>query len=107
MIIKEVCFVCGVLSIHTGTYLSLKGDESSKALCLGCEVDDLFQQTYTGEVTPNVPSKILYALWNYADQLAGYQQQDAHEVSYFSSHLLVCACVWRGLEFVILLALLF
>ena len=97
-----LCVVCGLfvcvipcLATHAGTYVSNKGDDSSKAMCLGCEVDDLFQQTYTGEVTPNVPSKILYALWNYADQLAGYQQQDAHEVTRFSSLACVrmCACL--------------
>lgn len=28
---------------------------------------------------PLVPSNLLYAVWNYADYMSGYSQQDAHE----------------------------
>jgi len=54
------------------------------AVCLGCDLDELFAQHYfPGEQaqdrTPVLPDQFLFDLWMHAEHLAGYAQQDAHE----------------------------
>lgn len=36
-------------------------------------------QTFSSEVSPQTPHRFLFAAWQLADHLAGYEQQDAHE----------------------------
>lgn len=38
-----------------------------------------FSQMYSGDSHPMCPHSVLVAMWKYADYLAGYEQQDAHE----------------------------
>ncbi|KAK2714746.1 ubiquitin carboxyl-terminal hydrolase 22-like [Artemia franciscana] len=47
--------------------------------CLVCEVSRLFQEFYTGKKNPLSLHKLLHMVWTHAKQLAGYEQQDAHE----------------------------
>ncbi|GFR42683.1 hypothetical protein Agub_g3494, partial [Astrephomene gubernaculifera] len=47
--------------------------------CLSCELDAVFAAAYSGERAPLSPTDFLYSWWTFADSLAGYQQQDAHE----------------------------
>eukprot|EP00808_Paulinella_micropora_P010889 g51759.t1 len=58
-----------------------KDTDSKKRLtpCLDCELDSLYNEAYSGECKPISPHSLLYAMWLYADSLAGYRQQDAHE----------------------------
>jgi ubiquitin carboxyl-terminal hydrolase 22/27/51 len=48
-------------------------------ICLACELDYLFSEVYSGVGAPYAPYHFLYSMWRHADNLAGYDQQDAHE----------------------------
>ena len=50
------------------------------AICLACDVDDLFAAFYSGDRSPFSPQRILISMWAHAEHLAGYAQQDAHEL---------------------------
>lgn len=64
-------------------------DENNQ--CLMCEISHIFQvilfwlilfvfqEFYSGEKQPYIPSKMLHLVWTHAKQLAGYEQKDAHE----------------------------
>ncbi|GLC60015.1 hypothetical protein PLESTB_001563900 [Pleodorina starrii] len=47
--------------------------------CLSCELDAVFAAAYSGDRAPLSPTDFLYSWWTFADSLAGYRQQDAHE----------------------------
>ncbi|XP_017782098.1 PREDICTED: LOW QUALITY PROTEIN: ubiquitin carboxyl-terminal hydrolase nonstop [Nicrophorus vespilloides] len=47
--------------------------------CLVCELSRLFQEFYRGQRVPLALNKLLHLIWTHAQQLAGYEQQDAHE----------------------------
>eukprot|EP00850_Spirogloea_muscicola_P026055 SM005350S18165 [mRNA] locus=s5350:48:865:- [translate_table: standard] len=48
-------------------------------LCLGCDMDTIFAAAFSGSREPYSPSHFLHSWWQHADNLAGYEQQDAHE----------------------------
>jgi uncharacterized UBP type Zn finger protein len=54
-----------------------------KEHCLGCAVNKLVRSCYIPSEpeasVPIVPHELLYSVWRYANHLAGYDQQDAHE----------------------------
>ncbi|ORZ19976.1 hypothetical protein BCR41DRAFT_385570 [Lobosporangium transversale] len=50
-----------------------------KADCMGCEMDQLFTQFYSGVKAPYGPCSFLHTMWMSSSDLAGYAQQDAHE----------------------------
>ncbi|KAF9932025.1 hypothetical protein FBU30_009089 [Linnemannia zychae] len=50
-----------------------------KSECMGCEMDQLFTQFYSGVKTPYGPCSFLHTMWMSSSDLAGYAQQDAHE----------------------------
>jgi ubiquitin carboxyl-terminal hydrolase 22/27/51 len=57
------------------------GSQGGKAsICLACDVDDLFAAFYSGDHTPFGPQRFLVSMWTHAEHLAGYAQQDAHEL---------------------------
>jgi hypothetical protein len=41
--------------------------------------ESVFGEVYSGNRQPFSPAEFLYQWWRFADSLAGYQQQDAHE----------------------------
>ena len=50
--------------------------------CIACDLRGLFiESTFECTVTtaPVVPSNLLFSVWNHANYMAGYEQQDAHE----------------------------
>lgn len=51
--------------------------------CIACDVALLFQQFYSDENNAVAPAELLETIWRVQQDLAGYRQQDAHE-------LLVC-----------------
>ncbi|GIL52974.1 hypothetical protein Vafri_8702, partial [Volvox africanus] len=53
--------------------------KSPGAPCLSCELDAVFAAAYSGARAPLSPTDFLYSWWTFADSLAGYRQQDAHE----------------------------
>lgn len=53
--------------------------KSSYSVCMACELDDLFNTNYCGEVHPFAPTRFLHAMWRSSKNLSGYEQQDAHE----------------------------
>ncbi|PIN11905.1 Ubiquitin-specific protease [Handroanthus impetiginosus] len=48
-------------------------------LCLPCDMDVIFSAVFSGEKTPYSPAKFLYSWWQHSENLASYEQQDAHE----------------------------
>lgn len=52
---------------------------SSSGPCLACQMDHLFVEMFSGSRQPFSPHSLLYAIWQYVDNFAGYEQQDAHE----------------------------
>lgn len=62
------------------TERSISDDSSPKRPCLGCEMDRLFQEFYGGRTEVFAPHRFLISTWRQAKYLAGYEQQDAHEL---------------------------
>lgn len=54
---------------------------SANRLCLPCELDGIFSAVYWGggDRTPYSPAQFLYSWWQHSENLASYEQQDAHE----------------------------
>ncbi|KAJ4952029.1 hypothetical protein NE237_028861 [Protea cynaroides] len=48
-------------------------------LCLACDMDAMFSAFFSGDRKPYSPAKFLYSWWQHAENLASYEQQDAHE----------------------------
>jgi ubiquitin carboxyl-terminal hydrolase 22/27/51 len=70
---------CPLQSVATnGTHTNAAG-KPTKRVCLGCNMDELFMNTFDGSKTPFSPHKFLQSTWSFANHLAGYEQQDAHE----------------------------
>lgn len=49
-------------------------------VCLACDMDELFTAFFSGDHAPFLPDHFLYSMWTHAEHLAGYAQQDAHEL---------------------------
>ncbi|KAL2236130.1 UNVERIFIED_CONTAM: hypothetical protein Sindi_1345200 [Sesamum indicum] len=52
---------------------------SADRLCLPCDIDVIYSAVFSGERTPYSPAKFLYSWWQHSENLASYEQQDAHE----------------------------
>ncbi|GFY96796.1 ubiquitin-specific protease 22 [Actinidia rufa] len=52
---------------------------SSERLCLPCDIDVIFSAVFSGDRTPYSPAQFLYSWWQHSEDLACYEQQDAHE----------------------------
>ncbi|KAH6792284.1 ubiquitin-specific protease 22 [Perilla frutescens var. hirtella] len=52
---------------------------SADRLCLPCDMDVIFSAVFSGDRTPYSPAKFLYSWWQHSENLASYEQQDAHE----------------------------
>nr|XP_018632856.1 ubiquitin C-terminal hydrolase 22 isoform X1 [Nicotiana tomentosiformis] len=52
---------------------------SSDRLCLPCDIDLIFSAVFSGDRTPYSPARFLYSWWQHSENLATYEQQDAHE----------------------------
>ncbi|KAL7001793.1 Ubiquitin C-terminal hydrolase 22 [Sarracenia purpurea var. burkii] len=52
---------------------------SSDRLCLPCDIDVIFSAVFSGDRTPYSPAQFLYSWWQHSENLACYEQQDAHE----------------------------
>lgn len=48
-------------------------------ICMTCEIDTLFCQMNSGAKSPFAPHRLLEAVWRNSKDMAGYEQQDAHE----------------------------
>ncbi|CAI9755595.1 unnamed protein product [Fraxinus pennsylvanica] len=48
-------------------------------LCLPCDIDVIFSAVFSGDRTPYSPAPFLYSWWQHSENLASYEQQDAHE----------------------------
>eukprot|EP00249_Psilotum_nudum_P019150 c27119_g1_i1 orf=726-2063(+) len=48
-------------------------------LCLRCDLDTIYAAAFSGDRSPYSPAEFLYSWWQHAANLAGYDQQDAHE----------------------------
>ncbi|CAM8965954.1 unnamed protein product [Rhodiola kirilowii] len=48
-------------------------------LCLACDMDEMYSAVFSGERTSFSPSNFLHSWWQHAENLASYEQQDAHE----------------------------
>jgi len=56
-----------------------KRSSETEKICLGCELDYLFAQVFSGARAPYNPHHFLYSMWKHEDSFIGYEQQDAHE----------------------------
>lgn len=52
---------------------------SSDRLCLSCDIDVIFSAVFSGDRAPYSPAQFLYSWWRLSENLACYEQQDAHE----------------------------
>ncbi|XP_071692392.1 ubiquitin C-terminal hydrolase 22 isoform X1 [Rutidosis leptorrhynchoides] len=52
---------------------------SGDRLCLSCEIDVIFSAVFSGDRAPYSPAQFLYSWWRLSENLACYEQQDAHE----------------------------
>nr|XP_043607789.1 ubiquitin C-terminal hydrolase 22 [Erigeron canadensis] len=53
--------------------------ESGDRVCLSCDIDVIFSAVYSGDRVPYSPAQFLYSWWRLSENLACYEQQDAHE----------------------------
>ncbi len=65
--------------MHNRKCCTHRSDADRGGICLGCEMDFLFAQVFSGVRTPYSPHHFLYSVWKYSNYFAGYEQQDAHE----------------------------
>lgn len=90
----NTCFMASVLQVllhcrhlrdyfhsieHNSKTCSRRHLKSTNNVCMACEMDDLFNTNYCGDVQPFAPTQFLHAMWRSAKNLSGYEQQDAHE----------------------------
>ncbi|GFQ66870.1 ubiquitin carboxyl-terminal hydrolase 22 [Trichonephila clavata] len=47
--------------------------------CVACEMFKIFQEFFSGNPEPYVPSELVYLIWQRAKHMIGSDQQDAHE----------------------------
>ncbi|CAG8462638.1 6130_t:CDS:2 [Diversispora eburnea] len=81
------CFMNAVLQVFINNPIIknyFMSDKHNKALCetagcMCCEFDNLFQEFFSGETKPYPPCSFLHAMWLSSTELAGYNEQDAHE----------------------------
>ncbi|XP_076958435.1 ubiquitin C-terminal hydrolase 22-like [Bidens hawaiensis] len=52
---------------------------SSDRFCLSCDIDVIFSEVFSGDRVPYSPAQFLYSWWKLSENLACYEQQDAHE----------------------------
>ncbi|KAI3812661.1 hypothetical protein L1987_17373 [Smallanthus sonchifolius] len=52
---------------------------SSDRFCLSCDIDVIFSAVFSGDRAPYSPAQFLYSWWRLSENLACYEQQDAHE----------------------------
>ncbi|XP_068313404.1 ubiquitin C-terminal hydrolase 22-like [Pyrus communis] len=52
---------------------------TANRLCLPCELHGVYSAVYSGDWTPYSPAQLLYSWWQHSENLASYEQQDAHE----------------------------
>ncbi|RAL37294.1 hypothetical protein DM860_004216 [Cuscuta australis] len=71
-------FICEGTSSRS---MITRSGESKKSVkfCLACDLDAMFSAVFSGEQIPYSPAKFLYSWWQHANNLASYEQQDAHE----------------------------
>ncbi|KAG1363724.1 ubiquitin C-terminal hydrolase 22 [Cocos nucifera] len=55
------------------------GMVSGELPCLACDVAGVFSEVFSGARRPYSPAQFLYSWWQHSSDLAGYEQQDAHE----------------------------
>lgn len=87
----NTCFMNSVLQalLHTpplrNYFLSSRHNRemcrkrSADRLCVPCDMDAMFCAIFSGDQTPYSPAQFLYSWWQYSENLATYEQQDAHE----------------------------
>lgn len=90
----NTCFMASVLQVllhcrqlrdffmsseHNSKTCPRRNQKSVNNVCMACELDDLFNTNYCGEVQPFAPTQFLHAMWRSSKNLSGYEQQDAHE----------------------------
>ncbi|KAM1173307.1 hypothetical protein FF1_026040 [Malus domestica] len=63
----------------TANNIESGGNKGAARVCLACDMDATFSAVFSGDRTPYSPAKFLYSWWQYAANLASYEQQDAHE----------------------------
>lgn len=52
---------------------------SGDLFCLSCDIDVIFNAVFSGDRAPYSPAQFLYSWWRLSENLACYEQQDAHE----------------------------
>ena len=80
---NPVVHLCRQLQLSSYNSCSLQPDSAvggEPSLCICCEFIKLYcKMMKTDSRDYLVPADLLYAVWKYADYMAGYTQQDAHE----------------------------
>ncbi|OVA04237.1 Ubiquitin carboxyl-terminal hydrolases family 2 [Macleaya cordata] len=67
------------ISNNANALHNVNTNRNNPRLCLACDMDSMFSAVFSGDRTPYSPAKFLYSWWQYAANLASYEQQDAHE----------------------------
>ncbi|CAI9274888.1 unnamed protein product [Lactuca saligna] len=52
---------------------------SNDRFCLSCDIEVIFSAVFSGDRAPYSPAQFLYSWWRLSENLACYEQQDAHE----------------------------
>lgn len=83
----NTCYMNSVLQmlVHTVPFKryfldAVRPHICNKDGCIACELDGIFCSMFDGKTSPLAPYRLLTALWKSSRDLAGYDQQDAHEL---------------------------
>ncbi|KAL7025402.1 hypothetical protein ACKWTF_013463 [Chironomus riparius] len=80
----STCFMNCIIQvlIHTPVlrdYFLSDRHNCKLASCMVCEINNIFQEFYSGKSTPISLHDLLVLIWKNASHLAGYRQHDSHE----------------------------
>ncbi len=78
-VLQPLCHIPELANYFLSYSSNHRKSNCSATHCVACEMDALFVRMFNGKKKPLCPSDMLYTIWRSSSEMAGYEQQDAHE----------------------------